>query len=125
MVQEVVHDWAHHVRENVLSHKVYRVFNDHDSEVDELMHDEGRDRIVMIEVWLTEVNVCAVDDWVEVTVLIQDKVSLEINLEVLENQLDVAVVGQEPEVNILLGIDLPVFNSWEFHIDKGFVEGSG
>ena len=125
MVQEAVHDWTGHIGENVLSDEIYRVFNDNNAEVDELVHHKSGDRVIVIEVGLTKVNVSAVNYWVKVTMLVQDKVGLEVKLEVLEDQLDVAIVREEPEVNILLGIDLPVFDCWEFDTDESLVEGAG
>jgi hypothetical protein len=110
VVREAVGNWAHHISEDVLSNKVYRVLNNNDSEVDELMHDESSDGVIVVEVGLSEVNISAVNDWIKITMLIQYEVSLEVNFEVLEDQLDVAVVGKEPEVDILLSIDLPMFD---------------
>lgn len=125
MIQEAVHNWARHIGENVLSDEINRVFNDNNAEVDELVHHKSGDRVVVIEVGLTKVNVSAVNNWVKVTMLVQDKVGLEVKLEVLENQLDVAIVREEPEVDILLGIDLPVLDRWEFDTDQSLVEGAG
>jgi len=124
VVQEVVHDWAHHIRENVLTNEVHRVLNDHNSEVDELMHHESSDWVVVVKVGLAEVNVSVVNNWVEVAMLIENKVGLKINLEVFENQLDVAVVGQEPEVDVLLRINFPVLHGREFDTEQGLVERS-
>ena len=56
---------------------------------------------------------------------VQNKISLEIKLEVFENELNIAKVGKEPEVNILLSVDLPMFDCWEFHAQEGLVEVSG
>jgi hypothetical protein len=67
-------------------------------------------------------DVSVVHNWVKIAVFVQLKISLEINLEVFENELDVAVVWQEPEVDILLGINFPVFDSWEFNTKESFVE---
>ena len=67
-------------------------------------------------------DVSVVNNWVKIAVLVQLKISLEINLEVFENELDVAVVWQEPEVDILLGINFPVFDSWEFNTKESFVK---
>lgn len=50
MIQKVIHDWSHHICEDILANKVNRVFNDDDSKVDELMHDESSDRIVMVKI---------------------------------------------------------------------------
>jgi len=86
------------------------------------MHDESGDRVVVIKVRLTEMNVSIVNNWVKITVFVQLEVGLEINLEVLENQLDVTVVRQEPEVDVLLCIDFPMFNSWELDAKECFIE---
>jgi len=50
MVQKAIHDWSKHVGEDVLSNKVHRVFNDYKSEVEELVHNEGDDWIVMVKI---------------------------------------------------------------------------
>lgn len=78
VVQEAVHDWAHHVGEDVLTDEVNGVLDDHNSEVDKLMHNEGRDRVIVVEVGLTKVDVGTVHDWVKVTVLIQNKISFKV-----------------------------------------------
>jgi len=122
VVEETIHNWTHHVGEDVLSNEVNGVLDDDNSEVDELMHHEGSDGVIVVEIRFSEVNISAVDDWVKVTMLIQLEISLEIEFEILEDQLDVAVVGEEPEVNILGGIDLPVLNGWEFDGHEGLVK---
>lgn len=85
------------------------------------MHYECNNGIVMIEVWLTEVDISCVNDWIEITIFIQNKVSLKIEFEVLKNQLYIANVRNKPEVNILHGINLPMFDSWELNIDQWLV----
>lgn len=85
VIQEAIHYWPHHVCENILSDEVNGVFDDDDTKVDKLMHDKGSDRIIMIKIGLSEVNICAIDNWVKVTVLIQDKVSFKVDLEILED----------------------------------------
>lgn len=57
VIKETVHDWAHHISENILTNKVDGVLDNNNSEVDELMHDKGSDRVVMVQVGLSEVNV--------------------------------------------------------------------
>jgi hypothetical protein len=124
VVKEAVHNWTHHVSEDVLSNEVNGVLNDDNSEVDELMHNISSDWVVVVKVGLAEVNVSVVNNWVEVAMLIENKVGLKINLEVFENQLDVAVVGQEPEVDVLLRINFPVLHGREFDTEQGLVERS-
>jgi len=92
MVQEVIHDWTHHIRENILANKVNWVLNNDNTEVDELMHDKSGDRIIMIKIGLTEMDVSIVNNWIKVAMFIQLKVCLEVNFEIFENQLDVTVV---------------------------------
>ena len=89
------------------------------------MHDKSSDWVVVVEIRLSEVDVSAVNDWVKVTVLVQNEIGLEVNLEVLEYQLDVAVVRQEPEVDILFSIYLPMFDCGEFDTHESLVERSG
>lgn len=56
---------------------------------------------------------------------VQNEVSLEINLEVLEYELNLAEVGEEPEVDILLGVDLPVLDRGELHAHERLVKVPG
>lgn len=70
MVEEAVHDWAHHVGKDILSNKVNRVLNDNNSEVDELMHEEGNDWVIVVQVGFTKVDIGVIYDWIKVTVLI-------------------------------------------------------
>lgn len=67
-----------------MTNEVNGVLNDYDTEVDELMHEEGNDRVVMVEVGLSEMDVSVVYDWIKVSILIELQVGLKINLEVLE-----------------------------------------
>jgi len=68
MVQKAIHDWSKHVGEDVLSNKVHRVFNDYKSEVEELVHNEGDDWIVMVKIWITEVDVTSIHDGIKVAI---------------------------------------------------------
>lgn len=69
----------------------------------------------MVEVRLSKVDIGIIHDWVEISMLIKLKVSLEVDFEVLEDKLNIADVRKEPEVNILVCIDLPVLHSWELN----------
>lgn len=72
----------------------------------------------MVEVRLSKVDIGIIHDWVEISMLIKLQVSLEVDFEVLEDKLNIADVGKEPEVNILVCIDLPVLHSWELNAQK-------
>ena len=50
MVEETVHDWSHHICENILSDEVHGVLNDYDTKVDELVHDEGGNGVIVVQV---------------------------------------------------------------------------
>lgn len=67
-------------------------------------------------------NVSTVNYWIKIAMLVQLKISLEIKFEVLENQLDLTIVWKEPEVDILLGINFPMLDCWEFDGHEGLVE---
>ena len=54
VVEERIHHWAHHISEYVLANKVHRVFNDYDAEVNELVHDEGKDWVLVVQARVTE-----------------------------------------------------------------------
>lgn len=56
------------------------------------MHDKSGDRIIMVKIGLTEMDVSIVNNWIKVAMFIQLKVCLEVNFEIFENQLDVTVV---------------------------------
>ena len=86
------------------------------------MHDEGNDWVVVVQVGLTKVNVCTVDNGVKVTMLIQNEVSLKVKLEVFEYEFHCALVWQEPEVYILVCINLPMLDCWELDVHEGFVK---
>ena len=71
MVECLVHDWSHHVWENVVSHEVHWVLNDDDSEVDELVHNEGNDFIVVIKIGLSKLDVAVIHDWIKVSIFVE------------------------------------------------------
>jgi hypothetical protein len=50
VVKEAVHDWSHHVGENVLTNEVNGVLNDNNTEVDELMHNKSGDRVIVVKI---------------------------------------------------------------------------
>lgn len=50
MVQEAIHNWTKHVGENVFSDEVNRVFDDHKSEVEELVHKESNNWILVVKI---------------------------------------------------------------------------
>ena len=85
------------------------------------MHEESDDRVIMIKVRLSKVDVGIINNWVEVSMLIKLQISLEVNFEVLEDKLNIADVGKKPEVNILVCIDFPVLDSWELNAQKGLI----
>ena len=91
MIQEVVDDWAHHVSEDVLTNEVDGVLNDNDGEIDELMHDKGNEPVIVIEVWVTKLDVHVVDDWLEVSFLCEFKINLIVKLEIFEFKLDLTL----------------------------------
>lgn len=122
MVKEAIHDWAHHVGEDVLSNEVNWVLNDDNSEIDELVHEESNDWVVMVKVGFTEVDVSVIHNWVKISVLIQLQVSLEIKLEIFEDKLNIAEIREEPEVDLLFAIYFPMFDCWEFYTDQGFIK---
>jgi hypothetical protein len=50
VVQKAIHNWTKHVGENVFSDKVNRVLDDHKSEVEELVHYESNDWIIVVKI---------------------------------------------------------------------------
>lgn len=64
VVQESVKDGPEHIREDGLADEISRVLNDDNTKVDELMHQECEELVVMIEIGFSEVDVDGVDDWV-------------------------------------------------------------
>jgi len=76
----------------------------------------------MVKVGFTEVDVSVIHNWVKISVLIQLQVSLEIKLEIFEDKLNIAEIRKEPEVDLLFAIYFPMFDSWEFYTDEGFIK---
>ena len=121
MVQERVHHWTHHVGEDVLANEVNTVLDDDDAEVDELVHHKAKDWVLVIEGRVAEADVAVVHHWIQIAVLVKFQVRLEVELKVLEDELDLGEVGQEPVVDLLLSIDLPVLDGWELDSNEVLV----
>ena len=71
VVEYRVHDWAEHVAEDILSSPPWRIFNDNHGVVDCLMHEECQNYVVVVQVRVTEFELAAPYDWVEVAMLIE------------------------------------------------------
>jgi hypothetical protein len=125
VVKGLIHDWTHHVGENVVAHKVHRVLNDHDGEEDELMHSEGHHLVVVVQIRLSKFDVTIVDYWVKVSICVQLEICLEIDIKIFENQLNSALAWQDVRVDRLHGINLPFLDGGEVNLDQGLVVASG
>ena len=79
----------------------------------------------MIEVGVTELDVNIVNDWVKVAILIKYQISLEVDVEVFEDELNWALTWQEHRIDGLRTIDLPVLDGWEVNLDERNVVASG
>lgn len=91
VVEVLVQDWPQQLCEHELPHQPRRVVNDHGREVDELECDELFKPIVTDKVRLSEVDITAKDYRIKVSVWIQDKPSLKVQVEILEAQLHLRV----------------------------------
>lgn len=119
MSQGFIQNWSHHVWENVVSNKVDRVLYNNNSEVNELMHDESHNLIIVVEIGGAKFDITIVDHWVYVSICVQYQVSLEINIKVLEDKLNLAVAWENEGIHLLHGIDLPTFDCREIKFDEG------
>jgi hypothetical protein len=96
VVKELSENGADHAIENVLAYEVNGVLNNNDGKFDKLMHHEGNDGVVVVEVGVSELDVDSVDDWIEVTFWLKSEVAVEVEIEVLELKLHLAKVGENP-----------------------------
>lgn len=76
----------------------------------------------MVKIRLTKMDVSVVNNWIKVAMFIQLKVCLEVNFKIFENQLDVTVIWQKPKVHILLGVNFPMLDGWEFDTQKSLIK---
>ena len=113
-----VHHWSHHVGEDVLANEVNRVLNDHDGEINELVHYESDKLVIVVEVRVAELDVAVLHDWVQISVLVKHKVGYKVKGEVLEDELDVTLTWQDPGVDFLVGLDLPALEGGELELNE-------
>lgn len=66
VVKELGNHWSKHAVENVLAHEINRVFNNNNGELNELMHHESNNGVVVVEIRVTELDVNTVHNWVQV-----------------------------------------------------------
>lgn len=85
------------------------------------MHDEGGNRVLVVQVRLSEVDVHFLNNWVQVALLVQLKGGAHVDAEVLEYQLYRTVIRNEPEVDVLLSADLPVLEGGELEFQEALV----
>ena len=89
------------------------------------MHDKSNNFVIMVEIGLSKLDIAIVNNWIKITILIKNQICLEINIKVLEDKLDLALAWEDPRVNLLCGIDLPIFNCWEVNFDEGQIVATG
>jgi len=70
MVKECINNWTQHVGENVLTNEEDRVSNHDKGEFNDLPQAEGSNRILVMQERFTEAELCVVDNWVNVTILV-------------------------------------------------------
>lgn len=51
------------------------------------MHHESHDLVIVVEVRGSKFDISIINNWVDVAIFVQDQVSLEVNIEVLEDEL--------------------------------------
>jgi hypothetical protein len=91
VVKRLVHYWAHHVRKDVISDEVHWVLNDNDSEIHKLMHDKSHNLVIMVQIGLSELDIAIINDWIKITILVENQISLEINVKILEDKLNLTL----------------------------------
>lgn len=89
------------------------------------MHHKSHHFVVVVEVGGSEFDIHVVHYGIYVTIFIQDQVSLEVHVEVLENELDSALAWKDHRVDLLHGIDFPFFDSREIKFNERKVIATG
>lgn len=77
------------------------------------MHEEPDKLVLVVEEWLSKVDIDIVDYWVEVTILIKDEIGVEIDIKIFELEGNIALVWENPWINWLMSLDVPAFNGRE------------
>jgi hypothetical protein len=99
LVQESGEHWTSHVGEDVVSNEVHRVLNDNDSKFNDLMHDDAYVLVIVVEIRLSEVDFGAVHDWFEVSHVSALKLTVNVEIEIVEFKIDLTGFWKHPCVN--------------------------
>ena len=81
----MIHDRSNHFAQDVCANEADRVLKDNDTHVQELVHHERENRIVMVKVRISEAESAITDLWVQVVVLVDPEAELEFKRQVLED----------------------------------------
>ena len=123
IIQECCHNWFSHVGEDVVSNEVNRVFNDYDSEFDDLIHDDAYKLVVVVEIGVSEVDFGTEDDWLEVTHVGASEDAVDVEIEVFEFKGYFAGFWEYPGIYLLISFDIPFFESWEVDLHHWLSHG--
>jgi hypothetical protein len=89
------------------------------------MHHESHDLVVVVEVGRSEFDIDIHNHWINITIFIQHQISLEVDIEVLENELNSALAWQNQRIDLLHRIDFPFFDGREIEFNQRDVESAG
>jgi hypothetical protein len=98
VVEELSNNRAKHAVENILAHKIHGVFNNHDSELNELVHHKADNCVVVVEVRVAKLDVHTINNWVQKAFWLESEIAVEVEVKVLEFKLHFAEVRQDPRV---------------------------
>lgn len=117
MVHHLVENWSKHVGENVRTDKVDRILNNYDLVFDPLMHEEGHDQVVVVQISLSEFDKGIINDWVKITIFSEYEVSIKLKLEILDDESYGALSWQDPGVQALVRTDLPLLQRGKIELN--------
>ena len=82
------------------------------------MHEEAKDKVVVMEVWLTEFNLNIENFWIEEAPLVKQEVGLKVNVKVFEVQFNHAITFKNWVDHPLKSSDCPLFYGWKVNFDE-------
>jgi len=122
----LVHDgsesWLKHSGEDVISKEVDGIFDDDLHELDDLEEEHTQEPVLVIESGLAPVEFSSIDHRLEEASTNALKLTIKLDVEIVELGDDNAVLRKEHEIDMLVGLNFPVFEGGEVNLEHLLVK---
>ena len=91
------------MREDVLANELGGLLDDYEHQIEGLVSDELEDVVIVLDLRLADVDVAITHKRVEIAVRVCAQLGLDVEVDVLDDGLQIRVLGKNPAVLFLVG----------------------